>query len=83
MAKEMYFGKNVSLKQKNFSIVAGYMNRTKKNFSATLNIIIEQWDEFSILVQKMREKQRNKEIQDLKKETDVHLNDLKDAKVVK
>ena len=65
----MYFGKNVSFMASNFQIVQGYMNRTRRNFSATLNIIIEQWDEFSLMIQKMKDQK--------------HLENISKAKVVK
>lgn len=33
------------------------MNKTKKGFSGTLNIIIQQWDEFSITIMRLQQDQ--------------------------
>jgi len=66
---ETYVGKNVSLKLKNLGVVAGYQNKTRRNFSRTLNIIIEEWDKFSLELQKLKEKQ--------------HLDNVRNAKVLK
>lgn len=63
MARGLYFGKNVSLRQENIYTVQGFMNKTKKNFSQTLNIIIEEWDKFSIIVQQIKDKQKQQEIE--------------------
>lgn len=74
--RETYFGKNISMKQTNFLIVQGYMNKTRKNFSQTVNKIIEEWDKFSIMIEKYKRQQ-------LKDQTTEYGNDLKSAKVVK
>jgi hypothetical protein len=50
----MCVGKNVTLQLDNIQIVQGYMNRTRRNFSQTLNIIISEWDNFSIEINKIR-----------------------------
>jgi hypothetical protein len=62
-------GKNITLKLSNLGVIAQYQNRTKKNFSQTLNIIIEEWDKYSLEVQKLKEK--------------MHLETLRTAKVLK
>jgi len=55
VVKEICFGKNVSLKIKNIEIVQGFMHKTRRNFSQTVNIIIEQWDGYSLAMQKIQE----------------------------
>ena len=70
--KDIHVGKNVGLKLQNLVLVQQYMFKTKRNFSKTLNIIIEEWDKFSI------------EIERLKRETDLKkLDEFNEAKVVK
>lgn len=39
-------------------IILGYSNRTKKNFSKTLDIIVKEWDNISIALAKIQEKER-------------------------
>jgi len=64
----VYFGKNVSFKAANIEIIQGFQHKTRKNFSQTLNIIIEQWDKFSIEIQKFQEKLKiEKQVKDIKK----------------
>ena len=76
MPKEPCFGKNVSLKAGNVQIVQGYMNKTRRNFSQTLNIIIEQWDKFSVIIMKYeRDKETKKELKEL--------DDMQKAEVIK
>ena len=56
MAREFFVGKNVTLSLKNVEIIRGYMNKTRRNFSKTLNIIIQQWDSISLEIMKIQEK---------------------------
>jgi predicted transcriptional regulator YdeE len=56
MKKEMCVGKQVSIDLSNLYIVQGYQNRTRKNFSRTLNEIIKQWDTFSVQINKIQAK---------------------------
>lgn len=76
MAREMCFGKNVSFKASNIQIVQEYMNKTKKNFSQTVNIILQEWDTFSIIIMKWKQEQAT--IDGLK-----HIDDMKKAEVIK
>lgn len=73
--REPSFGKNVSLKAGTIEIISGFMNKTKKNFSETLNIIVRQWDEFSVMFMKMKQ---DSEIQ---KEIG-HFDEIKEAKAI-
>ena len=75
MVKQPCFGKNVSLKLETVRIIQGFMNKTKKNFSQTVNIMIEQWDEFSIVIQEWKRQENVKE--NLK-----YLEEQKNAKVI-
>lgn len=59
----MIVGKNVSLKIENLEVVIGYTNKTRKNFSQTLNIIIEEWDKYSLLIQKIKDQEYLKNLQ--------------------
>lgn len=68
MSKEICFGKNVSLKAGNIQVIQGFQHKTQKNFSATLNIIIEQWDKMSVQIAKY--------------ERDLHMENLKQAEVI-
>lgn len=74
--KEICFGKNVSLKAGNIQVIQGFQHKTKKNFSATLNIIVEQWDKFSIIIAKYQREHETK--QELKK-----FDQMKKAEVIK
>jgi len=38
------------------------MNKTRKNFSQTLNIIIEEWDKYSIIIQRIKDENMIKEL---------------------
>jgi len=73
--REQSFSKNVTLKTGNIEIITGFMNKTKKNFSATLNIIIKQWDEISVMLMKQLE---DKQIQTEIKQFD----EIKEAKAI-
>lgn len=65
--------KNVTLKLQNLETIMFFQNKTRKNFSKTLNVIIEQWDEYSIMVQKVQEQ----------RELDKEVKNLKNAEVIK
>ena len=52
--KDVSVGKNVGLKLRNLVLIQQYMFKTKRNFSKTLNIIIEEWDRFSLEIEKMK-----------------------------
>lgn len=52
--REINVGKNVGLKMSNLIIIQQYSNKTKQNFSKTLNIIIEEWDKLSVELMKMK-----------------------------
>lgn len=73
--REPSFGKNVSLKASTIETISGFMNKTKKNFSETLNIIIRQWDEFSVMIMKMQQDQDSQK--NLK-----HFDEIKKAKAI-
>lgn len=72
----MKYSKNVTLKASNIETIEGFMNKTKQNFSATLNIIIEQWDKITLEMQKVAREQE--QLQHLKK-----IDTIKKAKVIK
>lgn len=62
--KDVHVGKNVGLKLQNLVLVQQYMFKTRRNFSKTLNIIIEEWDKFSIDIEKLkRQMEVNSEIE--------------------
>ena len=62
-------GKNVTLTLQNLENIMLYQNKTRKNFSQTLNVMLDQWDEYSLVIQKAQEKQEKI--------------DLKEAEVIK
>lgn len=57
-------GKNVTLTLQNLENIMLYQHKTRKNFSQTLNIMLGEWDKFSIMIQKM---QREQDIENLQK----------------
>jgi len=71
--REMKFSKNVTLKGQNIQTIQEYMFKTRKNFSATLNIIIEQWDKLSLQLIEIERAQKLKE----------EMDNIKNAKVLK
>lgn len=75
ISKMANFGKNVSLEAEVIQIIAGYQNRTKKTFSATLNIIVKQWDSLSAEIEKIQRLKADKEATE-------YLDDMKKAQVV-
>jgi len=68
----MMVSKTTTFKSENLEIVQGFMYKTKKNFSVTMNIIIEQWDEFSVAMMKLKEEQETKKGLD-------HIDEIKKA----
>lgn len=73
MKHEQSFSKNITLKVGNIEVITGFMNKTKKNFSATVNIIVEEWDRFSIMMMKLKEEQETKKGMD-------HIGEIQKAK---
>ena len=57
MTKGKTFGVSVSLTNEAIAIINGYMHKTRRNFSQTLNIIVQEWDNFSIAIEKYKRKQ--------------------------
>ena len=47
----------MTLTLQNFENILAFQNKTHKNFSQTLNIMIDQWDEYSLLIQKIQRQQ--------------------------
>ena len=43
---EPKFGKNVSLSMKNIEMINDYMQKTRKGFSKTLNLILKEWEKY-------------------------------------
>jgi hypothetical protein len=60
--KELSLGKNVSLLQSNIYLVQEYMSKTRVGFSKTLNIILKEWDKYSLEIQKLREREEEDRI---------------------
>lgn len=58
--KDIRVSKNVTLTMESIEIVLGYSNRTKKNFSKTLDIIVKEWDNISLALARLQEKERLK-----------------------
>jgi hypothetical protein len=61
----MIVGKNVSLKLSNLTLIQDYMNKTRKGFSKTLNIMLKEWDKYSLQIQELERRQeevRKKEL---------------------
>jgi len=59
--RSMKFSKNVTLQGQNIELVQQYMYKTRKNFSATLNIIIGEWDKFSIQIEAIKRAQQEQQ----------------------
>lgn len=55
-------GKNITLDLDTIAIVQGYQNKTKQNFSRTVNKIIKEWDEISLYLIKLRAEKKEKDI---------------------
>jgi hypothetical protein len=73
---EPRYSKNVTLSKGSIEIIEGYQNRTRSNFSDTLDQIIKDWDKIS--VQLMRIKRVEAE-----KEAEAKIQELKQAEIVK
>ena len=74
--KDVHVGKNVGFKLQNLLLVQQYMNKTKRSFSKTLNIILEEWDRFSLEIEKMKHAIENEKI-------DTYVADITKGKVEK
>jgi hypothetical protein len=74
--KEQHYSKNVTLSIDAIEVINGYCNRTKQNFSKTLDIIVKEWDNVSVQLERIK---RDKEI----KENLTYLDQLKNTKAVK
>ncbi len=57
---EMRVNRNATFKLGNLETIHAFMYKTRKNFSATLNIIIEQWDDFSCELEKSKREEKQK-----------------------
>ena len=60
----MCFAKNISFKARNINTIQNYMVKTSKNFSQTVNMIIEEWDKYGFI---MRQFQKQQELEKLEK----------------
>jgi len=63
------FGRNVTLSMDAIEVIQGYMHRTQMNFSQTTDVIVKQWDRFSLAMEKA---QKIKEIEELKQAKVLH-----------
>ena len=63
------FGRNVTLSMEAIEVIQGYMHRTQMNFSQTTDVIVKQWDRFSLAMEKA---QKIKEIEELKQAKVLH-----------
>jgi len=59
--KDIHVGKNVTLSFSSIEIIQGYQYKTRKNFSKTLDIIIKEWDNLSIAINKLQKEQEKKQ----------------------
>ena len=74
--KEISVGKNVGLKMSNLRTIQEYQLKTRKGFSKTLNIIIEEWDKITIEFAKIKYKEEDQKLNS-------KIEDYKKAKVIK
>jgi len=74
--KSMVVGKNVTLKIENIYTIQNYQYKTRRNFSQTLNIIVEEWDKFSIMIDEIKARQKQKDHFD-------YLDKIRNAEVIK
>ena len=58
MVRQATYGKSVSLSMQNIDIIEGYQKKTRKNFSQTLNIVLQEWDKFSIMIMRLKQQQQ-------------------------
>ena len=72
----MYLSKTVTLSLEAVNIITGFQNRTKSNFSKTLDRIIKDWDNISLEIEKFQRKK-------IKQEADIQGENLQKAKVIK
>ena len=64
--REQKYSRNITLKARNIETIEGYMNKSRRNFSQTINIIIEQWDRFSIEMLRMQRTEKVKGLTEAK-----------------
>lgn len=57
MSSQKKFGRNVSLSLENINMIDGYMQRTRKGFSATLNLILMEWNKYKDLADYLNEEE--------------------------
>lgn len=76
MPQELSLGKNVSLLQSNIYLIQEYMLKTRKGFSKTLNVILKEWDKYSIEIQKLRDREEEERVSQ-------RFAQMKDYKVIK
>ena len=69
-------GKNVTFTLENIALVRDYMNKTRKNFSQTVNIMLQDWDKITIEIAKHR-----RDI--IESIADKEIKEQKQAKVIK
>lgn len=48
------FSKNVTLSTKSIDVVTQMQNKTRDNFSKTLDYIIKDWDKATVMIEKMK-----------------------------
>lgn len=60
--KDYTVGKNVTLKNYHVDMIFTYSNRTRKNFSQTLQIILDEWDKLSIIKMKLDAEKEKKQL---------------------
>ncbi len=65
--KNQKFSKNITLKGENIETIQDFQYKTHKNFSATINIIVEEWDKYSIIVKKILIEKEAKELEAIAK----------------
>lgn len=56
----MNFSKNVSFKSNVINLISRYMHETKKNFSITLNIMVEEWEKYKNIIEEIHIEQMKK-----------------------
>ena len=74
--KDIHVGKNCGFKMQNMILVQQYMHKTKRSFSKTLNIILEEWDRYSLEIAKLKRQAENQKM-------DEYAADIKKAEVIK
>jgi len=59
-SKNTHYGKNVTLTMENIQLITNHMRRTRRNFSQTLNIMLQEWDGVTLQIMKMKREQETK-----------------------